>query len=212
MNAQKTMPRRWIYGLAALPPALGWLIVVYALIRVVPGLTSDLASTINLNRLTRVRVPGSGDVTFARRGAYAVYYEAHSELDGAVYTGSETPPDLACTLKAKATGAEVGVVPDYVKSNTYASRDRARVGVLMSSIAIRDPGAYTLSCRYADGRAGPPVVLAVGPNFVWSFFGIVARPAGALAASLVVLLVSYLVAIGIVILVAVLRRRPARQS
>ena len=211
MNAQKTVPRRWTYGLAALPPMLGWLIVAVAVFYGIPDLAAELASTLTLDRLTRVRVPGFGDVTFTRRGAYAVYYEHHSDLDGAAYTGSETPPDLACTLTSTATGAEVAIAPDYVKTNTYASKDRTRMGVLMSSITIDDPGTYTFACRYADGRSHPQAVLAVGPNFMWSFFGIVARPALTLAASLAVLLSSYLAAIAIAILVAVLRRRLARQ-
>ncbi len=162
--------------------------------------------------LTQVVVPGSKDITFAKSGAYAVYYEYHSVVDGAVYASSETPPALACTLTSKATGVDVGVVPDYVETNTYFTKDRERVGVLIQSITIDEPGVYTFSCRYADGRLQPEVVLAVGPNFVWEFFGIAARSGAALAAGAVVLFGSVLVSIVIAIVIAVKRHRSKRAA
>ena len=79
--------------------------------------------------------------------------------------------------------------------------------MLIRSITIDEPGTYTFSCRYSDGRSEPEVVLAVGPNFVWEFFGIAARSGVALVAGLVALLSSGLVAMGIVTVIAVKRHR-----
>jgi hypothetical protein len=172
-----------------------------------PGLPGTFESRMNLDNLTQVVVPGSAEVTFAESGAYAVYYEYRSVVDGVVYANSETPPALSCTLTSRATGAEVGVVPDYVKTNTYSTKDRERVGVLIRSITINEPGAYTFSCRYADGRSQPGIVLAVGPNFVWEFFGIAARSGVTLAAGAAALLASGLVAIVVAIYVAIRRHR-----
>jgi len=101
-------------------------------------------------------------------------------------------------------------VPDYVKTNNYSSKDRERVGVLIRSITIDEPGVYTFSCRYADGRSQPEIVLAVGPIFVWEFFGIAARTVVTVAAGLAVLFGSGAVAAVVVIVIAVKRRQSKR--
>jgi hypothetical protein len=195
-------------------PVLGCLIAVAVAMayRWFPDLPGILKAEMSLENLTQVVVPGSQDVTFAERGAYAVYYEYRSVVRGVRYAGSETPPALACALTSKATGAEIGAVPDYVKTNTYSTKDRERVGVLIQSITIDDPGTYTFSCRYADGRSQPEIVLAVGPNFMWEFFGIAARSGAALAAGLVVLFGSGLIALAIAVVTAVKRHLPTQAA
>ena len=211
MNKQREKPSGWYYGLAALIPVLGCLMATALVYQWFPGLPGTFEAKMNLDNLTQVVVPGSEDITFAERGAYAVYYEYRSVVDGVVYASSETPPALACSLTSKATGADVGVVPDYVKTNTYSTKDRERVGVLIRSITIDEPGTYTFSCRYADGRSQPEIVLAVGPNLDWEFLGIAARTVLTAVAGLAVLHGSSALAVIIVIVVAVGRRksRPA---
>ena len=207
MERRRTKPGGWTYALAALIPVLGCLIAAAAAYRWFPGLPGTIESTMDLDHLTQVVVPGSEDITFAERGAYAVYYEYRSVVDGAVYAGSETPPDLACSLTSRATGADVAVAPDYVETNTYSDKDRERVGVLIGSVTIKQPGTYTFSCRYADGSSQPQVVLAIGPNFMWEFLGMAARSGVTLAAGLVALLGSGLVAMGVAVVIAVRRHR-----
>jgi hypothetical protein len=126
-------------------------------------------------------VPGSEDIEFPKKGAYAVYYEYRSDVDGVRYHNSEIPPALTCTVTSKVTGVEVETAHDYVKTNTYATKNRERVGVLIQSLTIKTPGIYTFSCQYTDGHAEPSIVLAVGPNFVWEFFNIVASAATVIA-------------------------------
>jgi hypothetical protein len=176
-----------------------------------PGLPGTLESRVNLDNLTQVVVPGSEELTFDKSGAYAVYYEHRSVADGVVYASSEKPPALACTLTSRATGADVAVVPDYVPTNTYSTKDRERVGVLIRSLTIPKPGAYNLACQYLDGNSEPEIVLAVGPNFVWEFFGIAARTLGTGAAGLAVLLGSGVVA-AVVALTIALKRRQSQQA
>jgi hypothetical protein len=82
------------------------------------------------------------------------------------------------------------------------------VGVLIRSLTVPKPGTYRLACRYLDGNPEPEIVLAVGPNFVWEFFGIAARTVVTAAAGLAVLFGSGLLAAVVVVVVAVKRRRP----
>jgi hypothetical protein len=176
-----------------------------------PGLPGTFEAKMNLDDLTQVVVPGSEVITFERSGAYAVYYEYRSVVDGAVYASSEKPPALACSLTSRATGADVAVVPDYVPTNTYSTKDRERVGVLIRSLTIPKPGTYNLACQYLDGNSEPEIVLAVGPNFVWEFFGIAARTVLTAVAGVAVLLGSGAVA-AVVALAIALKRRQSQQA
>ena len=207
MDSQNIKPTGWFYGAAALVLALGCLIAMALVYWWFPGLPGVLGSRMSLDTLTQIVVPGSEDVAFTESGAYAVYYEYRSSVDGLVYASSETPPALACTLTSKATGADVAVVPDYVKTNTYSAKDHDRVGVLIRSITIDEPGTYTFSCQYAAGGSQPEIVLAVGPNFMWEFFGIAARTVLTAAAGVVVLLGCGAVAAVVALTIAIKRRQ-----
>lgn len=82
------------------------------------GLPSLIAEASGLTRMTQVVIPGTGQVPFSEPGAYAVYYEYRSVVDGLEYIGSlKTPPALVCSLTSNATGEEMLVVPDYVETN-----------------------------------------------------------------------------------------------
>jgi hypothetical protein len=211
MDNKTTRPSGRYYGLAALMPVLGCLIAMVMAYQWFPGLPGTWQAKMSLENLTQVVIPGSQDITFAKRGAYAVYYEYRSIVDGIVYTSNDTPPALVCSLISVATGDEVEVVPDYVKTNTYSTKDRERVGVLIRSITIDKPGTYTFSCRYADGRSQPGIVLAVGPNFDWEFLGIAARTIVTAVAGLAVLFGSSVMAAIVVIVVAV-KRHQSKQA
>lgn len=212
MKHHRTKPGRWIYAVAAGIPLLGCLIGMVLVTPWFPRLPGTLDSRVNIDNLTQVVVPGSGEISFDKSGAYAVYYEYRSVVDDVVYTTGATPPALACTLTSRATGTDVAVVPDYVPTNTYSTKDRERVGVLIRSLTVPRPGFYNLACQYLDGHSKPQIVLAVGPNLVWEFFGIAARTLGTAAAGLAVLFGSGLLAAVVVIVVAVRRHRPARDA
>jgi len=197
----------WYYGLAALIPVLGCLIAMALVWQWFPGLPGIFEAKMDLDSLTQIVVPGSEEIIFADRGAYAVYYEYRSVVDGVVFTSSEIPPSLACSLTSRATGTDVAVVPDYVKTNTYASKDGERLGVLIRSITIDEPGTYTFSCHHPDGSSQPEIVLAVGPNFAWEFLSIAARTVLTTLTGLAVLFGSSALAVGVVIVVAVQRRK-----
>jgi hypothetical protein len=212
MSEKKRKPSGWTYGLALVIPVFGCLIAMALVYQWFPGLPGTLDSKVNLDNLTQVVVPGSAEITFEKSGAYAVYYEYRSVVDGKAYVSSKTPPALVCTLTSRTSGDVVGVVPDYVPTNTYSTKDRERVGVLIRSMTIDEPGTYTFSCRYPAGRTQAKIVLAVGPNFVWEFLGIAARTVLTAAGGLAVLLGSGAVAAVVVIVIAVKRRRSQKAA
>ena len=209
MSNQKIKPNRWYYGLAVLLPILGCLISTVIIYRGSPNLPGAL-ETIDIHNMTQVIVPGSADIMFPKKGAYAVYYEYRSLIDGVQYINAKTPPSLICTLISETTGTEVGVSPEYIEGNTYSTKERERVGVHLLSISMTEPGTYTFSCHYQDEKIAPKVVVAIGPNIVWELFNIVARPVAAILGGLVVLLVSGLIAF-LVIVVMVLYRSRSQQ-
>jgi hypothetical protein len=197
----------WLYGLG-LVPVLGCLVAMVLVYRWFPGLPGTLDARMDLDNLTRVVVPGSEQITFDKRGAYAVYYEYRSVVDGVTFASSVKPPELACSLTSRTSGTELHAAPDYVPTNRYATKDRERVGVLSHSITVDEPGAYTFSCRYPDGRSQPEVVMAVGPNLVWEFFGVAAKTVLTAGAGLAALLCTGPATILIVFAVAARRRKP----
>jgi len=204
MSNQKTKPKRWYYGLAAILPVLGCLIATAIIYRGFPNLPGVL-ETIDIHNMTQVIAPGSADIMFPKKGAYAVYYEYRSLVDGVQYVNTKTPPPLICSLTSRATGKEVGVSPEYIEGNTYSTKDRERVGVHILSISMTEPGTYTFSCHYPDEGSVQKVVLAIGPNIVWELFNVVAKPIAAILGGLVVLIGSGAIAFLISIVIAIRR-------
>lgn len=174
MSENKQKPSRWYYVLALLIPIIacvGTALLVYSNVPELPG----ALEAVGVKNLTQVVVPGSADISFPKAGAYAVYYEYRSVIDGVSYTRDEYPPIMRCQLMSKATGIAVKLEPTNVKGNVYVTQNPNRAGVMYKQISINQPGIYTFSCQYMDGRTIPKSVMAVGPNIVWEFFNIAAK-------------------------------------
>jgi hypothetical protein len=65
---------------------------------------------------------------------------------------------------------DVPLVPDYAPTNRYSTKDGIRVGILIYSTTVKDPGSNVLSCDHPDGRRDPDLILAVGSNCVFKLF------------------------------------------
>jgi hypothetical protein len=215
MSERKTRSSGWTYAVAALIPVLGCLIAAVIFYPGARKLPASIAEAHDLDRLAQIIVPGSADLTLSRAGAYAVYYEYHSVIGGVEHISSETPPTLECSLALKATGRVIPVVPDFVETNRYSAgmgRGKGmRAGVLIMSTTVDEPGDYTFSCRYPDGREQPKIVLAVGQNILWEDIGTLTRTAGSVLGGLAVLGGSGVVAMVIAIVIAV-KRRQSKQA
>ncbi|UCD41205.1 MAG: hypothetical protein JSV69_11550 [Chloroflexota bacterium] len=195
MSGNNQKPTRWYYLLALLLPVIACGITASLIYRSVPTLPGAL-ETMDINNLTRVVVPGSAEVNFPKVGAYAVYYEYRSVINGVNYVRDKYPPFISCQLRSKATGENIELASPQAEGDIYSTQNRERAGVLFKSISINQPGVHTFSCRYLDGRSNPQIVLAVGPNMIWEFFNIAAKPVSAFFCGGLV----FLIALGLSIL------------
>ena len=114
------------------------------------------------------------------------------------YIRDKYPPNIECQLTSKTTGDDIAIAPDYIEGNMYATQNDERVGVLINSISIDQPGIHEFSCQYKDGSTTPEIVLAVGPNIVWEFFNIAVKPLASVLLGVPVLVIAF----GISILIA----------
>jgi len=178
MSDNKQKPSRWYYVLALFIPVFACLGAAVLIYRSVPNLPGALEAA-GIQNLKQVIVPGSADIYFPKEGAYAVYYEYRSVIDGVRYIRDKYPPSMRCQLTSKTAGENIELTPNYIEGNMYETENLERVGVLMMSISINQPGVYKFSCQYPDGSTYPRNVLAVGPNIVWEFFNIAAKPLAA---------------------------------
>lgn len=206
MSERKRKPTRWYYVLACFIPifaCLGSTLLVYSNVPDLPGALERKG----INDLTQVVVPGSAEIDFPKAGAYAVYYEYHSAVNGVQYVRGRSSPDIHCQLKSKATGEYIELAPDFVEGNIYETKNQERAGVLIKSINIDQPGGYIFSCQYRDGRTDPKIVLAVGPNIVWEFFNIAVKPVAACVCGSMVFVGAFLISVLIIGIVAVKRHQ-----
>jgi hypothetical protein len=129
MSENKQKPSRWYYVLACLLPifaCLGAILFVYQNVPELPGALEGLG----IDDLTRVIIPGSKEINFPEPGAYAVYYEYRSVIDGMSYDRSEYPPMMRCQLRSKATGEAVKLEPTNVKGNVYVTQNPSRSALI----------------------------------------------------------------------------------
>jgi hypothetical protein len=178
MSGNNQKPTRWYYLLALLLPVIACGITATVIYRSIPALPGAL-ETMDINHLTRVVVPGSAEISFPKAGAYAVYYEYRSVINGVNYVQDRYPPRINCHLTSKTTGEEIELASPQAEGDIYSTQNQERVGVLFKSISINQPGMHTFSCRYLGGGSNPQIVLAVGPNMIWEFFNVAAKPVSA---------------------------------
>lgn len=178
MSDRKQKPTRWFYLVAVLIPFFACVGTVLSVQQRMPNMPGAL-DAVGIDNLTQVVVPGSKEISFPKAGAYAVYYEYRSAINGVKYARSETPPRINCQLKSKATGEDIELASSYIEGNIYTTQNEERAGVYIMSITIDKPGVHIFSCQFPKNHTSPKVVLAVGPNIIWEFFNIAVKPISA---------------------------------
>lgn len=196
---------RYLWGIAAIVLMFGCLTA--AMLFYNSGLIDYPSSIAEAYKspLQTAEIPGEIDLELSRVGAYGVYYEGYQGAD----VDSELPPALDCSLTSVRTGEDLPLVPDYVPTNRYVTKG-GRTGVLIYSTTVEDPGLHTLSCDYPDGRVGPQLVLAIGPNYFWEFLRVAWSLGGPVLGGVGVICGSVILSISIA-LVALVRGSKLKQ-
>jgi hypothetical protein len=192
MIDQKITPGRWLYGLAAIIGIAGIVGFCLLLFSSINGMTKSL---------TQVIVPGQGSVDIKKTGTYTIFYEYQSVIRNKVYATDEGLSGLECSLMYQESGTMIPLTP-VTTSSTYSAGGRS--GRALFTFTADRVGTYVVSAAYAPGTSGPDVVLAVGPDITMKLIGTVF---GAIA----IMFVSIILAI-IIVIMTFLKRRKARQE
>ncbi len=193
MSDRKLSPSGWYYVVAGLVLVAG--IAGFALL-LIGGLSGISGSS------EQVVVPGKQALDLTEIGDYTVFHEYRCVIDGRVYSGRpDDASGIECSLVRTSDGHEVKLSPASVHS-TYTIG--ARAGVSVFEFNIDAPGEYMFEANYAAGRLGPKTVMAIGQGFV-------GRLLVTILGGLGIMLGSFGLAITIVIVTAVKRRRSARR-
>ena len=174
--------------------------VIAALVLVLGAIGSAAILYLGLSGLSMQRVvaPGSAELALEEPGRYTIYHESRSVMDGRVYDVADVS-GLTVELVSAETGESVPL--DAPGANTtYELRGRSGRAVL--TFEVDRPGAYRLSADYPAG-GGPETVLAVGR-------GLGTRIAMTVAGAIAVGIGSFLLAVAIVVVTFIRRRRAAQ--
>ncbi len=185
---QKIRPGRWLYVVAGVFFVAGWAFFVVILWTSISGIGEGLKQVV---------VPGEAELTLDKPGSYTIFHEYESVVGHRIYSSNRGVPGLECSLRSKATGAEIEVLRS--SSNTTYSMG-GRSGTAYLTFHIVQPGVYVLSAQYPEGREGDQTVLAVG-------HGVGTRIVGGVLGSMAVLFGCLLLSIGIGVYTGVQRYR-----
>lgn len=171
--------------------AIGALVIIGGVVWSVVGAVRDVSGV--TNTFVRFVVPGSTDLRIKQPGAYTLYYEYRSVLDGEIFaTGYNT--DIKCTLISNASRAPISIEPALFRAE-YEFGGRAGKSIAQFTAPTAD--TYVLNCAYPVGT-GERIVLAVAPPFAGGLMG-------SLLKWLAIALLSF--AAGMAILIVTLVRR-----
>lgn len=144
------------------------------------------------DRLVHVVVPGEAKLPLDRTGAYTIFHEPRSVVAGTLYYAKDIS-GLTVSLRSVASGRGVALAhPRATTGYTFGGRS----GTSILSFEIAEPGEYSLTAGYADGRADPRTVVAVGQGVVGNLFtailGAIGIGLGAFAAAAAIMAITFL--------------------
>lgn len=208
MEQQRSKPSSGLYviGVAILVLGCAGAAILFAF-----GVAGMVDSALEIDQLIsdfdRVVVPGSAQLQLDEAGAYFVFYEYRSVVDGESFHSSRSCPELNCTLRVKESGQQVRLTNTWPQQSNYELLDRA--GTMFMRFNIDRPDTYVLSCEYAGTRNAPDVVLAVGTGFVRGALDLAVKVMGGLLAPFALACGAGVVGLLAIAVVAVLRHRSA---
>ncbi len=151
--------------------------------------------------LQQVVMPGPATVTLDRAGAYTIFAERHSVVDGRLYD-SPPPQGARITLTSEQTGKIVAMAAPHA-SVEYSIQGRQGHAVL--GFTVDQPGRYRLA---ATGPADGGYVLAIGQGSAMGRVGSLFRT----ILVTVALALGGLGIAGIIAIVTVLQRDKAKKA
>lgn len=112
--------------------------------------------------IRRFAVPGVHVLPLPAKGAYTIYHEYRSVIDGAAVSRDEGAiDDVKVSVRDATSGTTVEVAG--VSRNTRYDFGETRKGVGVFEFEVEHGGNYVFEAGYPEGRENPLLVLAVGP-------------------------------------------------
>lgn len=152
MDQVKVKPSRFWFGIPMVIILAGLLSIVFLIIGFVKGSQNDTF---------RIVVPGEKMMNLTKPGAYTIFYEFRSVVNGKSYTTESNLVGLRCALVNMSTGKEVLLLEPSGYTH-YNNWDREGTSVL--EFKIKKPGKYQFEGWYEKGKTGEKVVLAISPE------------------------------------------------
>lgn len=148
--------RLWI-GIPITIIIAGLLSIVFLIIGFVKGSEKDTS---------RIVVPGEQAINLTKPGAYTIFYEFRSIVNGKSYITESNLVGLRCALVNISSGKEVLLLEPsgYTHYNNWA-----REGTSVLEFKIKKTGKYQFAGWYEKGKTGEKVVLAISPENGRSF-------------------------------------------
>lgn len=142
--------------------------------------------------LTRFVVPGSALIELPEAGAYTIFHESRSVIEGRIYV-TENVAGLRVGVRSDETGEPVSLTrPSGSSSYSFGGY----TGESVLSFELAKPGRYRLSASYPDGRGEPQTVLAVSHGFIsrllTTIFGVIAIGFASFGAAVAIGVVTFL--------------------
>lgn len=153
--------RHWLWFIVAGLAAVGGLVAAFLYL-------SPRIGAVDAG-MQRVVVPGSAGLQFDKPGAYTIFHEQRSLVDGRYYESTGVS-GLAVALVQQPSGAAIRLVrPSF--SSEYSIGVRHGTSFLV--FTLDRPGAYLLTTALPDGRDEPKTVLAIGQSTMGAMFSLI---------------------------------------
>ena len=114
---------------------------------------------------TRAVFPGRLEIVSNEPEKYIVFYEYKSEVGGSKFSTPHPFPGLECKVRSFDTEEET---PLSIRGNSRYSMG-SRKAYSLYTFDLDRAGRYEFSAYYPEGKSGPEVVLAIGPDRTLAF-------------------------------------------
>lgn len=154
-----------------LKPQLKWygISVLFALTGVVVIIFYSITKFENFfDSLVQIKVPGSEDITFVKKGAYLIFNEYSTEYEGKSYKGEPGLERLAFSIIDKKSGKKIELKPSKAGHDFNLF---GRKGVAIYFFRIEQAGIYSVSAIEKTKNGGAPAIISISnqlPEYVLS--------------------------------------------